>query len=176
MRSVLVVLVLAGLATAAGGDPIRIELLRDRTRHTDANVRAAAAEQLAKLRGSELAAGTMASAVISDDPTVRSILVDALVREDVIVKAGAIHVPTASVMERMLPRLYPRRSGIDLPPVTSCSLISATARSASVHCTISRCENVLRVTLAFEITTGVRWSGAEPQRTAVRDGSCGEVM
>ena len=176
MRWLPVVLVVAGLATTAIGDPIRIDLLVQRTRHADAAVRAAAAEQLAKLRRSPVAVNFVASAAISDDPTVRSILLDALVAEQLLPKAGVIHVPTASVMARMLPRLYPKRTGKDLPEVTSCSVTGGTERSATIVCTISRCEHIMHVTLELEITTGVRWTAAQPRRKAVADGSCGDIM
>ena len=66
MRSVLVVLALAGLASTASSDPIRIDLLRDRTRHADANVRAAAAEQLALLRRSQIGINFISSATSAD--------------------------------------------------------------------------------------------------------------
>ena len=172
MRSVLVVLAIAGLASA---DPINLGAIRERTRSMDPAVRAAAAEQLAKFRGS-FALGFVASAVISDDPSVRGPLIDALVREGVLPKVGAIHVPTAKVLERMLARLYPKRSGKELPEVTSCSVTSGTERAATVLCGISRCEGIMHVTIGFELTTGVRWTAAEPQRKAVADGSCGDIM
>ena len=170
-----VVLALIGLALASA-DPLSIRAIRDRTRSTDPAVRASAAEQLAKFRGSQIATGFIASAAISDDPAVRGPLIDALVRDGVIPKAGAIHVPTAKVLERMLARLYPKRSGKELPDVTSCTVLSGTERAAVVGCTISRCENIDHVTITFEITTGVRWNGAEPVRKAVADGSCGDIM
>jgi hypothetical protein len=69
MRSVPVVLVLAGLATSAIGDPIRIETIRDRTRSMDPTVRADAAAQLARLRTSSFALGFIQSAVISTIPS-----------------------------------------------------------------------------------------------------------
>lgn len=173
MRWLPVVLVLAGVASA---DPLSIGALRDRTRSPDGPTRAAAAEQLAKFTGSQIATGFIASAAISDDPAVRGPLIDALVREGVLPKAGAIHVPTASVMARMLPRLYPKRGAKDLPEVRTCTVLGGTERGTRVGCAISRCESIMHVTITFEITTGVRWSGAEPARRAVADGSCGDVM
>ncbi len=168
-------LVLIGPALASA-DPLSIRAIRDRTRSTDPAIRASAAEQLATFKGSQIAIGFIASAAISDDPAVRGPLLAALVREGVLPKTGAIHVPTASVLARMLPRLYPKRAGKDLPELTSCTVLSGTERAAVVGCAISQCENIMHVTITFEITTGVRWSGAEPQRKAVADGSCGDIM
>jgi hypothetical protein len=85
-------------------------------------------------------------------------------------------VPTVKVLEQMLRRLYPKLGAKELPAVTSCAVVAGTERSATVRCGISSCEGVMHVTISFEITTGVRWSGAEPRRRSVMDGSCGDIM
>ena len=173
MRSLLVVLGLAGAAAAA---PPRNDELVERTRAASAESRLAAAKDLARLPVSARVIAALKVAGISDDPEVRVLLLDALVARGILSPAARVHVPTRNVLAKMIPRLFPKRRASMLPDPALCTIATGTERAVTLSCARSWCERDVRVSEPFEITTGVRWSGVLGGITRSADGSCGNVM
>ena len=95
---------LVGLVAAAKADPIAEETFLLQIWKGDAKMRASGAKLLAEriALGRERAIELGRFAVISNDPKVRVPLLEALIGQNVIERASAALVPTASVLERRI--------------------------------------------------------------------------
>jgi hypothetical protein len=171
-----VVGVVGGIAVA---DPIGEERLLEHIWKGDAKQRASSAKALAeRIDGGHAHAIELGrSAVISNDPKVRVPLLDALIGQNVIERASAAFVPTASVLERRIRQLMPKEKPDELPTARNCSVLAGTPRAVTLHCSTSQCAGAcMHVTRTLEVTTGVRWKIEVVQSNRMDDGSCGDCM
>ena len=176
---VTVLAVVGGIGGLAIADPIAEETFLAQIWKGDAKQRASGAKSLAEriASGHEHAIELGRSAVISNDPKVRVPLLEALIGQNVIERASAALVPTASVLERRIRQLMPKDKPDELPTAQSCSVLAGNPRGVIVHCHTSRCTgSCMHVTRTLAITTGVRWKVEVIQSSRQDDGSCGDCM
>jgi hypothetical protein len=181
MRWLVVVGVVAMAGVAIADDGVRTVTLARRildTRGTTPAERHRAADDLAQLVAKDETARVQASfVVLTDDPKIRAPLIHALIDAEVISRATAAQVPTASTLTSQLGKLLARTKPLVVPVAKDCGLTGGTARSATIDCIASRCESgCRRVTTELRVTTGKRWSVRVVHESSSDDGSCGDCM
>lgn len=176
----LVPLLMVAVAGVGSTGPIRPKRLAEHPSlgATAAEREKAVRELAAMVRaGHDQASNDAMRLVIADDPKIRGPLIEALIDAELISRATAAQVPTATVLTKQLAKLLAKTKPVVVPLAKDCRVTGGTAQFATLACDASRCSGSCQHhRTRLTVTTGKRWAISDVQQGSNEDGACGHCM